>query len=413
MASIHRDSKSGIYRIHFRCYGRQYMRSLKTKNLREARGSLGRAEETLLLIERGRLEVPVDVDPGDFVLSDGKTESPKTKVVEKRITLSELIAAYEVGLPKGAKESTTRDGEDIHFEHLKRHLGTRTIVQSMTLIDVQDYVENRLQDTYHNKPISVDTIKKELATFRMLWNWALAQERLSKPCPTKGVKYPKRDAKPPFMTWRDITRVIGRGGLSDEEVDELWSCLFLGCDEIDGLLEYIGNEARFAFIYPMFLFAAHTGARRSEIIRSRIDDFDFDLGIVHIREKKRSRSQSTTFRRVPMSQRLFEEMQKWFAVHPGGQMTICRKDRTFSSTDATNHFRLTLRGTKWEGRLKGFHVLRHSFASNAAAAGVDPGMIDSWMGHQTEEMRNRYRHLFPRQQQLAIDRIFSTGSLST
>jgi len=48
----------------------------------------------------------------------------------------------------------------------------------------------------------------------------------------------------------------------------------------------------------------------------------------------------------------------------------------------------------------------HSFASNAAAAGVDSGMIDSWMGHQTEEMRNRYRHLFPQQQKLAIDRVF-------
>ncbi|MEZ6054844.1 MAG: hypothetical protein R3C02_26320 [Planctomycetaceae bacterium] len=51
--------------------------------------------------------------------------------------------------------------------------------------------------------------------------------------------------------------------------------------------------------------------------------------------------------------------------------------------------------------------MRHSFASNAVAAGVEQGMIDTWMGHQTEEMRNRYRHLFPKQQQSAIDRIFS------
>jgi integrase len=111
-----------------------------------------------------------------------------------------------------------------------------------------------------------------------------------------------------------------------------------------------------------------------------------------------------------MSQRLAEEMSTWFAEHPGGQMTICRDDLSFSTTDATNHFRLALRSTRWEGKVKGFHLLRHSFASNAAAAGVDPGMIDSWMGHQTEEMRNRYRHLFPKQQQTAIDLLFGGRS---
>lgn len=147
------------------------------------------------------------------------------------------------------------------------------------------------------------------------------------------------------MTWDDIERISGRGGLSDDEIDELWSCLFLESDEVDQLLEDVNNRSRLSFVYPMFLFAAHTGARRSEIIRSRIDDFDFELRVVHIREKKRSRSQSTTFRRVPMSQRLSEEMSKWFAEHPGGQMTICREDHTFSTTDATNHFRLALRST--------------------------------------------------------------------
>ena len=37
----------------------------------------------------------------------------------------------------------------------------------------------------------------------------------------------------------------------------------------------------------MFMFAAYTGARRSEICRSQIDDFDFDQKQVLIRERKR------------------------------------------------------------------------------------------------------------------------------
>ena len=100
----------------------------------------------------------------------------------------------------------------------------------------------------------------------------------------------------------------------------------------------------------------------------------------------------------------------------GGQYTICQKLETvrgkrretyvpLTRSEAHDHFKRTLRGSKWE-KIKGFHVFRHSFASNLAAAGVDQRIIDEWMGHQTEEMRRRYRHLFPDQQREAINLVF-------
>jgi hypothetical protein len=33
-------------------------------------------------------------------------------------------------------------------------------------------------------------------------------------------------------------------------------------------------------------------------------------------------------------------------------------------------------------------------------------MIDAWVGHQTDEMRKRYRHLFPSTQSKEIQRVF-------
>jgi integrase len=54
-----------------------------------------------------------------------------------------------------------------------------------------------------------------------------------------------------------------------------------------------------------------------------------------------------------------------------------------------------------------FHVFRHSFASNLAAAGIDQRIIDEWMGHSTEAMRKRYRHLFPDQRRKAIEAVFA------
>jgi site-specific recombinase XerD len=59
--------------------------------------------------------------------------------------------------------------------------------------------------------------------------------------------------------------------------------------------------------------------------------------------------------------------------------------------------------------LRGWHVLRHSFASNAAMKGVDQRVINSWLGHQTEEMVQRYRHLFPDQERHAINLVFGVA----
>ena len=72
---------------------------------------------------------------------------------------------------------------------------------------------------------------------------------------------------------------------------------------------------------------------------------------------------------------------------------------------AAHHFVWSLECSKW-AKLKGWHTFRHSFASNCAIKAVDPRMIDEWMGHQTEQMRRRYRHLFPEHQQRAIDAVF-------
>jgi integrase len=73
--------------------------------------------------------------------------------------------------------------------------------------------------------------------------------------------------------------------------------------------------------------------------------------------------------------------------------------------EAHHHFKQTLKGSKWDV-VRGFHVFRHSFASNLAGAGVDQRVIDGFMGHQTEEMRKRYRHLFPKKREEAFLKVF-------
>jgi integrase len=70
-----------------------------------------------------------------------------------------------------------------------------------------------------------------------------------------------------------------------------------------------------------------------------------------------------------------------------------------------DHFKRTLAGSKWQV-VKGLHTLRHSVASCLAAAGVDQRIIDDMMGHVSEEMRRRYRHLTPRVKSQAVLGVF-------
>jgi integrase len=113
-------------------------------------------------------------------------------------------------------------------------------------------------------------------------------------------------------------------------------------------------------------------------------------------------------------------MRDWLGDHPGGQYLFCLpavvgRSKTRRSApspvtrdEAHDHFGRTLAGSKWEV-LRGWHVFRHSFCSNCAAAGVDQRLIDAWVGHQTDEMRRRYRHLIPNQERQAIQTVFSSA----
>jgi integrase len=189
--------------------------------------------------------------------------------------------------------------------------------------------------------------------------------------------------------------------------------------EIAELLEFVKATARHPFLYPMFCFAAHAGARRSEMLRARINDVDLEAASVCIHERKRARGKRTS-RRVALTPFLAGVLKEWLANHPGGQYLFCHELQVFRSKtkrveygpltrdEAGDHFKRTLAGSKWD-KLRGWHVFRHSFVSNCAAKNIDQRVIDEWTGHQTEEMRRRYRHLFPHQQQTAIRLVFGEG----
>ena len=193
----------------------------------------------------------------------------------------------------------------------------------------------------------------------------------------------------------------------------------------------------------MFCFVAHTGARRSEILRASTADVDFASNTVLIREKKRSKGQRTT-RRLPLTPFLRTVLEEWLKIHPGGASLFCHAGTVYRSkkrskttghlnekkrpttqkermapvknreipvqgaltrNEVHDHFKRVLAGTKWN-KIRGLHCLRHSFISACASKGVDQRLIQEWAGHMNEATSRRYRHLYPSVQQEAIKNVF-------
>ena len=124
-------------------------------------------------------------------------------------------------------------------------------------------------------------------------------------------------------------------------------------------------------------------------------------------QKKRKHSKSLSYRTVEIHPRLAEILKAWLANHPGGKYTVCVQPNVpLVPDEALRTFEQTVAGSKWKV-LRGWHVLRHSFASICAMKGVRESTINSWMGHETDAMKQRYRHLFPDVRQAEMGRVFS------
>ncbi|WP_442505101.1 hypothetical protein SH528x_003875 [Novipirellula sp. SH528] len=171
MAWLQTDPSGNIH-LSFRFGGKKFKRSLKTQEQSKAEGRLQRLIENIRLVESGRLEVPENADVATFLLSDGRLDG-KPKVV-RSVNLGELFQTFFDQMPDDSLEVNTEKGMKIHQRHLERHLGPRFRVQQLIREDLQRYVNKRAREPgIRGRTLSPTTIRKELATLRSVWNWAL------------------------------------------------------------------------------------------------------------------------------------------------------------------------------------------------------------------------------------------------
>ncbi len=70
------QQKNGVYHVRFRYAGRQFKRSIKSRDALAARAAQATVEVTLYRLLTGQLQCPPGVDLGDFIVSGGVLTAP-------------------------------------------------------------------------------------------------------------------------------------------------------------------------------------------------------------------------------------------------------------------------------------------------------------------------------------------------
>lgn len=403
--------KGDVFVARFRYEGKEYKKSLKTTRKADAEAAMHAVERAIHGLATGMLQIPPGVDPGDFILSGGTLKQAARR--RPRVpTLASLIEEYLDG--QGHKARSTAYTEGVHLRNLLKKLGTRADAPADRVAhrDLESYLQARLKER------SPSTVGKERTTLVQLFRWAVAQGHLDA-SPAAGLSHIQGEVElPRFRTAAEVEAMLARGGLNEAEVNGAWDCLYLTPAEIAGLLRLVRERADTDFGYLLHAIPAYTGMRRGEVLRLRWPDVELDQGFVVARSRKQSRRAAETARRIDLHPELRRELLAWRGERPGGQYVVCEPGgvEPLGPDRANRCFWQPMRGTPWCLKSKknwfkvGFHTYRHSFASNLAARGVDQRVIDGWMGHMTEAMCKRYRHLFPEDRRSAMETFSLAGT---
>ena len=399
--------KGGVYVARFRFQGKEYKKSLGTGDRAGAQAALAQVELTLHRLLVGLVKVPAGVDPGDYVVSGGTLEAPVAKAPVRAVpSVSATIDAYLANL--GHLAPSNRSTVGTHLRNLAKKLGTKAKapVDRVEQRDLEAFLQARLRERSHT------TVAKERATAIGLFAWAVGQGYLERSPAASLTKVKSGGDAPVFRTAAEIGVTAARGGLTKAEEWALWDGLYLTPAEISGVLALVRERGQVGLVLrPARHPRLHRPCAAGEVLRLRWADVEFDQGGLVARSKKQSRQAVETKRRIDLHPELKAILTDWQAKRPRGQYVVCHAGSVEALLPAEANRRLwqPLRGTAWclasrRNRFKiGFHTYRHSFASNLAAAGVDQRVIDEFMGHTTEAMRKRYRHLLPSSRRSAIE----------
>ncbi len=302
-------------------------------------------------------------------------DEKQLNVIDSNVTLDEWFDIWLMTCKQNCRDTTKRT-YCIQYNRLREELGWRKLT-TLNLIVVQKAFNNLKTDTSRRdcKAILVDMLNRAVESDFINKNVALSIN----------------------------TKV---DNLEKEEKRVLTS------DEIELLL----NTSKGSRLYPIFVVALNTGMRMGEIIGLTWDCIDFDNGMIHVTKtlcylpnngdaiyEFHSPKTKTGRRKIPMSKQvkktLLEQKQWRNLVMERFEPVAGFEDLVFTSKtnrplnasnikDSINYLINRINSENPEKTFEHFtpHCLRHTFATNCIAKGMNPKALQKLLGHNSLQM---------------------------
>jgi len=322
--------RNNTYYIKFYEHGRRVRRSLGTSNRNKA---LKLKEQIERQLAAGTYVADV-LDTGIATFWTEYLEWAKLHKRPKTIEVETMFWNQFVGYCKPAK------------------LG------DVTTRDVERFKAKRVRDGL--KPQSINNALRHL---QAIYNYAHKLGYYSGHNPFQGVQRFKLEKNPPR---------------------------FLKKKEIDRLVEIAAAHGQ--DIHFVFALGIYAGLRKNEIVNARWDWFDFDQRLITLSARDNFHLKDAESRTIPLHEKLgeillpYREEEGFIFVpdkdQPGKHRYRYEFKRAF-------HTVTKKAGLEWVTP----HVLRHTFASQLAIAGVSLYKISKWLGHSDVKTTQIYAHL--------------------
>jgi integrase len=275
-----------------------------------------------------------------------EAELAAKKAEESKWTIGRLSETYFASRPEGKARKTDQGRFD---NYLKAEFGDKE-PHEIAPLDVERLRIRLL------KKLSPQTVTHILNVLIWITNYGVANN-LSSPLAFR-IKKPKVDNK---------------------------KTEFLAPDELRRLIAAIEQDSDVQ-IRTIMKLALYTGLRRSEILKLKWQDIDFDRGFISIRNPKGGQDQV-----IPMN----DDTEVVLKCHPRGRSSYVFPGRKGGHrVDIKRGLNRVRERAKLPSEFRPLHLLRHQFASMLASSGqVDMYTLQKLLTHKDPRMTQRYAHL--------------------
>lgn len=334
-------------------------------------------------------------------LIEAQNLRPAPTVAEKPRTVNDAAKALLDRLAiEGARTSYQQNCESMLRVHIEPALGKRK-ASAVTSHDVERLARAMLNSGATPKTVrNTITFLHSVMALAVRKGWATAN-------PVTDAARPRRrragDASPDlqFLTLPELDSVIA--AIPDSAVDR----------------DSLGPGLR-----VLILTAATTGLRQSELLGLRWRDVDVTAQRIRVRNawvrgehSSEGKSDLSTRRSVPMTDRLSVELKKWRLRTVFGEddeLVFAHPDLgvPLDRTKVTRRFQNAC--VEAGVRKIRFHDLRHTFATTLAAAGVPLRTIQEYLGHADLKTTQIYAHYAPSEHEVdTVNEAFGTQKRPT